>query len=380
MFKIVITSIFLSFGVFLASIQTISAQESEQAVLIQDITTRYKAKVVSIGEQYQNNIPGTDVLHTYQTISAIVLNKDKKGEIVEVENDYSLLAAGDVFYLDYTRTGDGQDMYYVGEIYRIEALVWLALFFFVLVLVLGGMQGLRSLLALAGSFLAIVYILFPGILAGYNPILISGTLAIGILFFIMYVTHGFNRMTTAAFLGCFVTILITIGLSYLAVFYTKLTGFSSDDAVYLNVNTEGSINFKGLLLGAIIIGVMGIIDDIAITQASVVAELRALTEKLTNKQIFVKAMNIGKAHMGAVVNSLVLAYTGTALPLLLLVYISDIPTLELINQEVIATEIVRTLVGSIGLVLAVPISTIIAVIVIKKGIAGGHHHGHSHQV
>jgi uncharacterized membrane protein len=378
MFKIIITSVFLSLCVFLGGAQSLSAQESGEAVLLQDTTVRYKAKVVSIGDQSRKLIPGTDVLHTYQTISATVLNNDKKGTAIQVENDYSLLAVGDVFYLDYTRTNDGQEIYSVGEIYRIPALIGLALFFFALVLLLGGMQGLRSLLALAGSFLAIIYILFPGILAGYNPILISGALAIGILFFIMYVTHGFNRMTTAAFLGCLVTILITIGLSYLAVLYTKLTGFSSDDAVYLNVNTEGTINFKGLLLGAIIIGVMGIIDDIAITQASVVAELRALKEKLTNKQIFVKAMNIGRAHMGAVVNSLVLAYTGTALPLLLLVYISDIPTLELINQEVIATEIVRTLVGSIGLVLAVPISTIIAVIVIKKGIAGGHHHGHSH--
>jgi uncharacterized membrane protein len=162
------------------------------------------------------------------------------------------------------------------------------------------------------------------------------------------------------------------------VIYAKLSGFSSDESIYLNFNTQGAIDFQGLLLGAIIIGVIGIIDDIAITQASVVAQLRSLKEKMNSREVFLRAMKVGRDHMGAVVNSLVLAYTGAALPLLLLVYSSDIPAVELLNQETIATEIVRTLVGSIGLVLAVPITTIISVILIKKGDDIYGHHGHKH--
>jgi uncharacterized membrane protein len=355
-----------------------ASDTSGQAVLLQDEYTRYKAEVVSVEGQRVAQIPGTNTPHTYQNITVKILNKDKAGQQVQIENDFRMMVPGDTFYLDYTVRTDGEALYIVGEVYRLDAILVLAALFLVLVVWLGGWQGIRSLLALVGSFLAIVYILFPGIIAGYNPVLISGLLAIGVLFFIMYVTHGFNRMTTAAFLGCLVTILITIVLSYLAVLYTKLSGFSSDDAVYLNFNTAGTINFQGLLLGGIIIGVMGIIDDIAITQASIVAELRALKEKLSTQEIFTRAMKIGRDHMGAVVNSLVLAYAGVALPLLLLVYTSNVPLVELLNQEILATELVRTLVGSIGLVLAVPISTILAVLVIKKGDHAHAHGGHSH--
>ena len=349
-----------------------------QTELLQDKHTRYKAEVINVGESRESNIPGTDTSHIYQNISAKILNKDRVGDVVDIENDYTLLSVGDIFYLDHTILEGGSETYTVAEVYRLNVIIILAIFLFFLVFVLGGKQGLLSILSLIGSFLTIIYVLFPGIIAGLNPILLSGALAICILFFIMYVTHGFNRMTTAAFLGCFVTISITIILSYLAVVYAKLTGFSTDESIYLNFNTKGAIDFQGLLLGAIIIGVIGIIDDIAITQASVVGELRRLKEKLSRQEVFFKAMKVGRDHMGAVVNSLVLAYTGAALPLLLLVYGSDIPTLELLNQEIIATELVRTLVGSIGLVLAVPITTVISVFLIEGAEKGCSHHGHMH--
>jgi uncharacterized membrane protein len=375
MFKINIKILSVLFFVFGVYSQDTFAQDS---TLIEETHSRYKAEVVSVQSERTQNIPGTDTPHTYQGISARILDKDKEGVQVSIENDYTLLGVGDVFYLDYSKFEDGRETYTVAEVYRLNILIILALVLFALVVILGGKQGVLSLLALCGSFLAIIYILFPGIIAGYNPVLISGILAVCILFFIMYVTHGFNRMTTAAFLGCFATISITIVLSYLAVIYAKLSGFSSDESIYLNFNTQGAIDFQGLLLGAIIIGVIGIIDDIAITQASVVAQLRSLKEKMNSREVFLRAMKVGRDHMGAVVNSLVLAYTGAALPLLLLVYSSDIPAVELLNQETIATEIVRTLVGSIGLVLAVPITTIISVILIKKGDDIYGHHGHKH--
>jgi uncharacterized membrane protein len=283
--------------------------------------------------------------------------------------------------MSYFKTTDGKEIYGVKDSYRLDVIWALLGSFILLVLFLGGKQGFLSLLSLVGSFGAMFYVLFPGILAGYNPVLLSGVLAVLILFLIMYMTHGFNRMTTSAFLGCFLTIAITIGLSYVVVLYAKLSGFSDEESIYLNFNTNGSINFQGLLLGAIIIGVIGIIDDIAITQASVVAELRNLNEKLSSQDIFRKAMKIGRDHTGAVVNSLVLAYTGASLPLLLLLYTSETPVLELINMDYISTEIVRTLVGSIGLVLAVPITTFVAVKLIKdkSSVKGLHTHSHSHK-
>jgi uncharacterized membrane protein len=363
-------------AVFLAAVcfSGLSAQEN----IPQEQRTRYKAKVISVGAKKVSNIPGTDTAHTYQAISVEILNKDKKGQQVNVENDYTELSVGNIFYLDHSVLEGGEEIYTVGEVYRLNTIIVLAVLFFVLVFVLGGKQGILSLMSLVGSFFAIIYILFPGIIAGYNPILISGLLAVCILFLVMYVTHGFNRMTTAAFLGCFATISITIVLSYLAVVYAKLSGFSTDESIYLNFNTKGTLDFQGLLLGAIIIGVIGIIDDIAITQASVVAELRSLKEKMSTQEVFLRAMRVGRNHMGAVVNSLVLAYTGAALPLLLLIYSSNIATIELLNQEVIATELVRTLVGSIGLVLAVPITTIISVLLINKNTDLKNIHTHKH--
>lgn len=373
--NIKIFSLLLFLFSFFSVPQQASAQET---VLLEETHVRYKAEVISVDATEVQNIPGTDTPHTYQSISAKVLNKDKSGAIVNVENDYTMLSAGDIFYLDYTGFLDGRETYTVGEVYRLNIIIFLAIFFFVLVVLLGGKQGVLSILSLAGSFLAIIYVLFPGIIAGVNPVLISGALAVCILFFIMYVTHGFNRMTTAAFLGCFITISITILLSYIAVMYAKLSGFSTDESVYLNFNTSGSIDFQGLLLGAIIIGVIGIIDDIAITQASVVAQLRSLKDKLNTQEVFWRAMKVGRDHMGAVVNSLILAYTGAALPLMLLVSTSNVPIIELLNQESIATEIVRTLVGSIGLVLAVPITTILSVVLIKNAADAKGHHIHKH--
>lgn len=374
MFKIISTIFFAA--VLLTSVaNSTSYAEAESS---QDTRTRYKAEVTYVAESKVSNIPGTDTPHTYQNITAKILNKDKQGDIINIENDYTKLEVGNLFYLDAYRLEGGTETYTVAEVYRLNTIIALGVLFMLLVIILGGKQGLLSLLSLCGSFLAIIYILFPGIIAGYNPILLAGVLSLCILFLVMYVTHGFNRMTTAAFLGCFVTISITIGLSYLAVAYAKLSGFSTDESIYLNFNTRGTIDFQGLLLGAIIIGVIGIIDDIAITQASVIAELRSLKEKISSQEIFVRAMRIGRDHMGAVVNSLVLAYTGAALPLLLLVYTSNVPIIELLNQEVIATELVRTLVGSIGLVLAVPVTTIISMFLIKNSthIGSGHLHKH----
>ncbi len=375
MFKIKLKQVILALFFLLPAVAVAGAQEN---TLLSDVHVRYKAEVTAVGSSKQANIPGTDTLHTYQAVSAKILNKDRVGEIINIENDYTQLSAGDKFYLDYHLLEGGEESYAVAEVYRLNSIIWLSILFFALVIILGGKQGVLSLLSLGASFLAIIYILFPGIIAGYNPLLISGLLAVSILFFIMYVTHGFNRMTTAAFLGCFATISLTIVLSYLAVLSAKLSGFATDESIYLNFNTKGAIDFQGLLLGAIIIGVIGIIDDIAITQASVVAELRSITTGMSSRHIFARAMKVGRDHMGAVVNSLVLAYTGAALPLLLLVFSSDIPVIELINQEPIATEIVRTLVGSIGLVLAVPITTIISVILIKKGSSLSQGHGHAH--
>ena len=252
--------------------------------------------------------------------------------------------------------------------------MYLVLFFLFIVLLLGGKKGFMSLLSL---FLSFVIILFPGILKGYNPLLLSGLISFVLLLVLIFLTHGINRKSISAFLGCFVTIVTAIFLSYFVVMKIKLTGFTDDESVYLNFNTKGGIDFQGLLLGAIIIGTIGII---AITQASIVSELKNLEHKLSNFDILTKSLSIGRDHMGSVVNSLILAYAGASMPLLLLIYTSDVPLLELLSRESISTEIIRALIGSTALIFAMPITTFFAIYLMKKNnkIEKGHSHSHIH--
>ena len=167
-----------------------------------------------------------------------------------------------------------------------------------------------------------------------------------------------------------VTVIFTGALAYFAVHCTQLSGNSSEEAVYLNFDTNGTINFVGLLLGGILIGLLGVLYVSAIGQAIAVEELHNIAPHLPRKFIFKRALRIGREHIGALVNTLAIAYVGALLPLLLLFYTSGVNIVQTINQEIFSTEIIRTLIGSMGLVLAVPITTFLAVILLVKPKAG----------
>lgn len=157
-----------------------------------------------------------------------------------------------------------------------------------------------------------------------------------------------------------ISLIITGILAAVFIEAAKLTGFASEEAGFLQVVGEGTINIKGLLLAGIIIGVLGVLDDITISQSAIVFQLKEANRNFNSKDLYKRAMNIGKDHISSMVNTLVLVYTGASLPLLLLFVNNPYPFSQVINYEIIADEIVRTLVGSIGLVLAVPITTLIA--------------------
>jgi uncharacterized membrane protein len=182
-----------------------------------------------------------------------------------------------------------------------------------------------------------------------------------------YITHGLSRTTSAAVIGMITTIIFTGLLAYAAVTFTRLSGYNSEEAVYLHFNTHGIVDFQGLLLGGIMIGLLGVLYDIAIGQAIAVEELyHAGGAQLSRKMVYKRAIRIGREHIGALVNTLAIAYVGLSLPLLLLYYTSTADYHITLNQEIFATEIIRTMIGSIGLILAVPITTMIAVFMIIK--------------
>lgn len=342
-----------------------------------DYQGTWRGEVLEILNEEVREIPGTDTEHLYQNISVKILDGPQEGSVIEIENDYLELDKGDKFYFNYYVYLDGTEEYGVTNIDRKDSLIFLGLIFIFAVILFGRWQGVRSLLALAGSFLAIFYILIPGILNGWDPILASVLVASGILFAAIFFTHGFNRESLVAYAGTMIAVLLTGIFATFSIQITDLSGFSSEASTYLNFNTRGSIDFVALLLGAIIIGVLGVLDDIAVTQAAIVTELYTSNPEIKRMEVYKKAMRIGREHVGALVNTLILAYAGASLPLLLHAYMVSSSASMAINSELFATEIVRAIVGSIGLILAVPIVTLLAVIYLQN-YKPKHPHSHHH--
>jgi len=239
----------------------------------------YRGKVIEVVGEESRPVPGTNTQHTYQTIRAVVLDGPQEGNVITIENDYLALDVGDAFYFNHNIGIDGLERYGVISIDRRGVLGGLALAFALLVIILGGMQGVRSLLALSGSFFAIFYVLLPGLLQGWNPLLASVGVASTVLFFAIFLTHGFNRESVVAYVGTMCAVCITGIIALITVHGADLSGFASEESVYLNFNTNGALDFTALLLGAIIIGVLGVLDDIAVTQAAVVAEFLTVTRQ-----------------------------------------------------------------------------------------------------
>lgn len=348
--------------------------------LVQDKVEVVRAVVVAVVKQESRIVPGTDLQSIHQTITAKILEGQQQGQTVTIENDFITLKKGDKFFALHTTDGlDGRESYAVQEIDRRGVIVFFVILFAAVVLIFSGAQGVRSLLSLAGSFFIILYVLVPGLLQGYPPVLTSVAIAAAILFLAIFLTHGFNRESVVAFSGTVLAVILTGILAYAGVYLAHLSGFASEEAVYLNLNTGGALDFTGLLLGGIMIGVLGVLDDIAITQAAIVSELYHSAPHLSKREVYKKALRVGREHVGALVNTLALAYTGAALPLLLLFSTSESSFSSIINREIFATEIVRAVVGSIGLIMTVPITTLLAIYILKgHGSAHTHSHIHTH--
>ncbi len=231
--------IVIALGIFLPT--TLFAQE-----LIQDKVEIVKAQVVEVVSQEKKEVPGTDVQSVYQTLKIEILEGEKEGEIITMENDFLVLEKGDRFFLRITIDGmSGKETYFVSDLDRRGVILGFIALFIAIVIIFSGKQGLRSILSLAGSFFVILYVLVPTLLKGYPPVPTSIAIAAIILFLAIFLTHGFNRESTVAFLGTVSAVILTGILAYLGVTLAHLTGFASDEAVYLNFNTRGTLDFAG---------------------------------------------------------------------------------------------------------------------------------------
>jgi uncharacterized membrane protein len=242
---------------------------------------------------------------------------------------------------------------------RNSALLWLVALFATAVVLLGRARGIAALAGLAATIGVLLLFIVPSIIDGRSPVLVSAVGASTISYFALYLAHGFSVRTTTALLGTLGGLGCTVLLASLFTEAAALTGAVGEEAFALSA-LGARIDLRGLTLGGMIIGALGAIDDMTITQASAVWELRQADPQMSAVDLRRAGRRIGRDHVASTVNTLVLAYAGASMPVLILVVLASQPLGAVLNNEILATEIVRTLVGSIGLVASVPITTWIA--------------------
>jgi uncharacterized membrane protein len=286
--------------------------------------------------------------------------------VVSVVRGKAPFGAGD----DVVLTVIGDDLadpagYEVIDFQRDTPLIALALLFAVAVLALGRARGLASLAALVVTAAMLIAFILPAILAGRDPLAVAVVGSAAIMFAALYLTHGFSARTSTAVLGTLVSLLLIGVLGGVFAGLSRLSGSDEDTASLASI-LGTDIDGRGLVLAGLLIGALGALDDVTVTQTTAVWELRAADPQRSALDLFRSAMRIGRDHVASAVNTLVLAYAGTTLPLLLLFSVAQRGLGDVLTTQVIATEVVRTLVGSIGLVASVPVTTAVAVAVATR--------------
>ena len=254
------------------------------------------------------------------------------------------------------------DFYFYADADRRTPLAWLTALFAVFVIALGRRRGVLALVGMAGTLAVLLAFMAPSILDGNDPLLVSVVAASGIAFVSLYLVHGFNPITTVALAGTLSSLGLTLGLSWAFFEWAAFTGLASEEGLVLPL-IAGGLDVASLILGGAVIGALGALDDITVTQAALVAELRYRNPGLSVYQLVSSGIRVGREHIASTVNTLLLAYAGAAIPLLMLFVVSDQSLVMVANSELVAVVIVRTLCGSIGLVAAVPITTFLAALV-----------------
>lgn len=331
------------------------------------ITHTEKARVLSVVERLPDP---EEQITKEQTVQLEILTGKFKGQITETINVlsgnyiYELpVSEGDkvmVHIEEYPDSGDY--VVYVSDYVRDTYIYWLAAFFLVCLLAIGRMQGLKTILTLLITMTLIYKVLLPALLVGYSPILITVGIAIVINIVTYVIIGGFKRKSFAAMIGASIGVIIAGILAYSVGSMVRLTGLSGEEAGMLMYIPQGTVfNFKELMFSGILLGALGAVMDVAMSISSAIDEVHRANPLLKSKQLFSAGMSVGKDIMGTMSNTLILAYTGSSIPLLLIFMAYDTPLARIINLDLIATEIVRSLAGTIGLVLTIPITAVIAV-------------------
>jgi len=319
-------------------------QQVSQEIKLKILGGKFKNKVISLDHMVSNMIGGEMIL---KPGDKIILYVDENPSLAE--------------------SPDGSPLFGVTDYVRDAPLFWLAFFFALLLIVIGGIKGFRALLSLIITMGLIFLVLFPLTLWGFNPLWVAVVIGGVVSLIVFRIVAGKSIKGLAAAVGTLLGVAIAGILAFSVGKMIHLTGMSSEEARILLYSMDLKINYQGLLFASILIGALGAVMDVAMSIASAVDEVRKVHPEANFKNLFNAGMNVGRDVMGTMSNTLILAYTGSALPLLLLLIANNVSFSKILNLEMIAAEVVRALAGSIGLVLCIPITALVSAFMYSEG-------------
>lgn len=332
-----------------------------------DHDTYYRARVEKILEQGEQKI--NNITAPYQRVEVTILDGNLRGRRVTIDHGsvftidrQRFVTKGQMVVVAFTTGPQNTKLFQIIDTYRINALIPFLGIFILAVILLSGWRGVGSILGMIISLGVISFFIVPKILHGADPLVVSITGSFLIMISTIYLAHGFSKQTTVALASTFLTLLFTGIISIIIVRIARLSGLGSEDAYSLKIGTQGIVNFKGLFLGGILIGALGVLDDVTTGLTASIFELSKANPTLSFHKLMHAGLRVGREHIASLVNTLVLAYAGASLPIFITLIINpnSYPLWSILNSEMIIEEIVRTLSGSFGLVLAVPLTTILA--------------------
>ncbi len=334
----------------------------------------FKARVIEITDSIEEVYEEAGIVIKTQVADVKILNKHYRGEIVEVVNNMSgnpaydiELKKGNVITIVMEEGPQGERFFYATGYERTQYIYQVIGIFLVMLMIIGGWKGLKAVISLSITFVLIIFVMIPLLLRGLNPIMVSVAICAVATIVTMIIIAGVNIKSFSAILGTVWGITIGGSIAYLYGVLSKLTGLSSIEAqMLMYIPQDISFDFRGLLFAGILIGALGAAMDVSMSISSALTEMYKKVGYLSFKEVMKHGMNIGKDIMGTMSNTLILAYTGGALSLILLFAAYARPMNEIINLDFVAAEIIRSIAGSIGLLFAIPITALSFALLQKK--------------
>jgi uncharacterized membrane protein len=302
----------------------------------------------------------------YQRLAVQLDDSLYRGEVVELQwggrralNENGFLSPGDRVLLTLSREGNTR-VYTIAEVVRLPSLWPFVAILAVALVAVGRWKGVASLAGLGASIAVFLLAVLPAVRRGDDPLLATLLGSVGVLVAAVFIVHGFNRKSVAALVGTLGALVLVVLLAGVAISVARITGLGTEEAIFVFVGTGGNVDMPRLVLAGVVVGSLGALVDMAVGQASTVFEL-SVTSEARGRKLYLSALNVGRDHIGSLVNTLALAYFGGALPLIVLVSLGFQPLSVSINSEEITQSVMAVLIASIGLVLCVPLTTAIAV-------------------